>query len=576
MSWQRDASRSSPWLRLLLISASVTLLGACAPPRENPAADLVLKGGAVHTMDDARSRAEAIAVSGGEIVFVGTNAGVERFVGPSTRVVSLGGKMVLPGFHDAHVHPVTGGIELGQCNLNGLATQDAVLKAIAGCASKADRAWIVGGGWELPLFPGANPASATLDALVPDRPAYLSSADGHSAWVNSRALAAAGITAATPDPPNGRIERDPGTKEPSGTLRESAMRLVSRHLPPVTSLDHIEGLKRALAMANRFGITSFVEANGTAPVVEAYASLEREGGLSARVRIAIALDETRDESQVDSLSATRRRFTGVFLRADAAKIFADGVIESRTAALLEPYLGFDQRGPSNYEPERLSRIVARLDREGFQVHVHAIGDRAIRETLDAFEGARNENGRRDSRHQISHLELFDPSDIPRFRALGVVANFQPLWAYADAYITELTEPVLGPERSRWLYPIRSVADAGAVLAAGSDWSVSSMNPIEAMQVAVTRRRLDDRTGSAWIPEERVDLDTILTAYTRGGAYAMHQETLTGSLEVGKRADIIVLDRDLFDLAPEEIQSNRVLWTLLDGKEVFRDESFQPR
>jgi predicted amidohydrolase YtcJ len=503
--------------RPLPVFAAVALLAGCAPPKDGPAADLVLRGGAIHTMDDARTRAEAIAVADGEIVFVGTNAGVERHVGPSTRVVSLEGKMVLPGFHDSHVHPVTGGIELGQCNLNGLATQEAVLKAIAACAAEPDQAWVVGGGWDLTLFPQAAPRSTTLDAIVPDRPAYLAAADEHSAWVNSRALTVAGISAATPDPPNGRIERDPKTKEPTGTLRESATALVSRHLPPLTPEDHVEGLERGLAMANRFGITSLIEVTGTDPVAEAYAALARAGVLTARVRIALAVDETKDESQVDALSEKRRRFTEPpLLRADSAKIFADGVIEARTAALLEPYLGLDHRGELNYERERLSRIAARLDREGFQTHVHAIGDRAIRETLDAFERAREENGPRDSRHHVSHLELFDPQDIPRFRALGVVANFQPLWAYADAYITELTEPVLGPERSRWLYPIKSVADTGAPLAAGSDWSVSSMNPIEAMQVAITRRGLDDRTGPVWIPEERVDLATILAAYTRGG------------------------------------------------------------
>jgi predicted amidohydrolase YtcJ len=553
--------------------ASALLIGACTLLERAPAAELVLKGGVVQTMDDFRSRAEAIAISNGEIVFVGTNASVQRYVGPSTRVVSLEGRMVLPGFHDAHVHPVTGGIELGQCNLNGLATEDSVLKAVAACAP--DDGWIVGGGWDLTLFPEANPRSATLDAIVPDRPAYLTSADSHSAWVNSRALEIAGISATTPDPPNGRIERDPKTKEPTGTLRESATALVSGHLPPLSATDHVDGLKRSLAMANRFGITSLVETTGTPPVVDAYEALAREGGLTARVRIALAVDETRDESQVDSLSATRKRFTGPFLRADAAKIYADGGIEAHTAALLEPYVGLDHRGASNYTPEQLARVVARLDREGFQAHVHAIGDRAIRETLDAIEHARKENGPRDARHQIAHIQLFDPADIPRFRALGVVANFQPLWAYADAYITELTEPVLGPERSRWLYPIRSLADSGAVLAAGSDWSVSSMNPLDGMEVAVTRRGIDASGGDAWIPEERVDLETILTAYTRGSAYAMHQDKRTGSVEVGKRADIIVLDRDVFQLPPEEIHRARVLWTLLDGKEVFRDEGFRP-
>jgi predicted amidohydrolase YtcJ len=276
---------------------------------------------------------------------------------------------------------------------------------------------------------------------------------------------------------------------------------------------------------------------------------------------------------VDDLVEMRSRYQAQGVRADAAKIFADGVIESGTAALLEPYADFGHRGELNLAPELLERIVARLDREGFQIHVHAIGDRAIRASLDAFEKARRANGPRDARHHIAHIELFHPEDIPRFRSLGIVANFQPLWAFADSYITDLTEPQLGAERSRWLYPLKSLADSGAVLAAGSDWSVSSMNPLDAIQVALTRRDLTAPEGPAWIPEERVDLDTILAAYTRGGAYLQQQESLTGSLEVGKRADLIFLEKNLFEVPPAEIHRVKVLLTLLDGKEVFRDPSF---
>jgi len=328
-------------------------------------------------------------------------------------------------------------------------------------------------------------------------------------------------------------------------------------------------------MANGFGITSLIEASARDRTLEAYAALARSEELTARVRVSLTVDESKDESQVDELIQMRARYQADGIRADAAKIFADGVIESGTAALLEPYLDFGHRGELNFTPEVLDRIVSRLDKEGFQVHVHAIGDRAIRASLDAFEKARSANGQRDSRHHISHIELFHPDDIPRFRSLGVVANFQPLWAFADSYITDLTEPQLGPERSRWLYPIKSLKDSGAVLAAGSDWSVSSMNPLDAVQVAVTRRDLTAPPGPSWIPEERVDLDTILAAYTRGGAYLQHEEALTGSLEVGKRGDLIVLEKNLFDVPETEIHRVRVLLTLLDGKEVFRDPSFPP-
>jgi predicted amidohydrolase YtcJ len=564
--------RAVPALVALLVGS---ISGCVTRAPEHPAADLVLRGGRVHTMDDARSEAEAVAVHDGEIVFVGPDRDVEAFVGPQTKVLELDGKMVLPGFQDSHVHPVTGGIELEQCNLNGLLTAEAVFERVRSCATdNPDRAWIVGGGWDLPLFPDANPQRAALDETVPDRPVYLSSADGHSAWVNAKALEAAGVSAKTPDPPNGRIERDK-KGAPSGVLRESAMDLVARHLPKLTPEDYVEGLKRGLAMANRFGITSFVEADAHDDVLQAYATLAQSGGLTARVRISLAVDPARDESQVADLVAKRDAHAPL-LRADSAKIFADGVIEARTAALLEPYVGLRHRGKLNYEPERLDRIVAALDHERFQVHIHAIGDWAIRASLDAFEYARKQNGVRDSRHQIAHLELIDPSDIPRFEALGVVADFQPLWAFADTYITDLTEPALGPERSRWLYPIKSVADTGAVVAAGSDWSVSSMNPLDGIQVAITRRDLTAGAGPAWIPEEVVDLDTILAAYTRAGAYVQHEETLTGTIEVGKRADVIVLDRNLFDIPPQEIHDAKVLLTLFDGKPVYQDPTLTPK
>jgi len=510
------------------------------------------------------------------IVYVGGDAGAEEWTGPGTRVIDLQGKMVLPGFHDSHVHPVSGGIELGQCNLNGAASASEVFQRIrAYAAANPGRTWISGGGWDLPVFPDANPRRQQLDELVPDRPAYLTAADGHSAWVNSRALAAAGVTKDTADPPNGRIERDPKTGEPTGTLRESAAELVSKRLPALAAADYLEGARRGLQLANQFGITSLMEASATDEILDAYAELDRRGELTARVVVAMYVSPSKGEAQVEALVAKRRRYQGRHLRATAAKIFADGVIESQTAALLEPYLdrpGY--RGNANLEPEQFNPLVAALDREGFQVHIHAIGDRGIRYALDAFAFAQQKNGRRDARPLIAHLELIDPQDIPRFQQLGVVAVFQALWAFPDEYITELTEPKLGPQRSRWLYPIASVANTGAVISGGSDWSVSSMNPLEAMQVAVTRRGVDAGEGKPWIPQEQVDLKTMIEAYTIAGAYANFQEEKTGSLEVGKAADLIVLDRNLFASRPQDIHRATVLWTLLEGKEVFRHASFK--
>lgn len=558
----------------ITLAMGLSVISCSGEKSVNTKADVLLRNGAIYAVDAARSWAEAAAIAHGRIIYVGANAGAEEFITPQTRVIDLNGKMVLPGFHDSHVHPVSGGIELGQCNLNGLQTQQEIFDAVLEYAQKNPALpWIVGGGWDLPIFPNANPTKQQLDQLVSDRPAFLSAADGHSAWVNSKALELAGITAATADPPEGRIERDPLSKEPTGTLRERATDLVSKHIPPLTSADYLAGAKRGLAMANRFGITSLQEASATPEILAAYDSLDRSGELTARVVAAMYVDPAKDEAQIEELKQKRSRYRGKNLRAEAVKIFADGVIESRTAAMLEPYLDRpDYRGIPNLEADKFKRLVTALDQEKFQVHIHAIGDRAIRMALDAHEAAQLANGRRDARHHLAHIQLIDPQDLPRFERLGIIANFQSLWAYADTYITELTEPALGPERSRWLYPIGSVMRSGAMIVGGSDWSVSSMNPLDAIQVAVTRRGVDDSTGSAWIPQEIVDLPTMLAAYTINGAYVNHQEKETGSIEIGKLADLIVLDRNLFEIPVHEIHNTKVLLTLLEGREVHRDST----
>ncbi len=556
---------------LLLIA--VCALFACT--RAEPQAELVLRNGAIYTIDAQRTWAEALAIANGRLVYVGNNVGVEKFIGAQTRVIDLRGKMVLPGFHDSHVHPVSGGIELGLCDLNGSKTQQEVFDKIrAYAAAHPEKKWITGGGWDLPLFPNGNPRKEQLDAIVADRPVYLTSADGHSGWANTKALQIAGVTKATPDPSEGRIERDAATGEPSGTLREMAADLVSKHQPELTPEDYLQGARAGLAMANRFGITSLQEASAHEKILEAYMELERRGELTARVLAAQYVDPKQDTAQIATLVARRAKYASAHLRAIAVKIFADGVIEGHTAALLEPYVDRPHdRGIPNWTPEQLTRVMTALDRAGFQIHTHAIGDFAIRMTLDALAAAQQTNGKRDARHHMAHLQLIDPSDIPRFKQLDVIANFQALWAYADWYITDLTEPVLGPARSRWLYPIASVAKTGATIAGGSDWSVSSMNPLDAIQVAVTRRALDDTTGKAWIAEELVDLPTMLAAYTINGAFVNHQEKNTGSLEVGKAADVIVLDRNLFQIPPHEIHRAKVLLTLLEGREVYREEGF---
>lgn len=551
----------------------VLVLAACAR-HERPdlvlhePADLVFRKGVVMTLDARQPRAEAVAVAGGRIVYVGSEQGIEEWIGPQTDVVDLAGGTLLPGFQDSHIHLVGGGLRLDACQLGSFTTREEILAEIRRYAeAHPDRPWILGGGWALPAFPQANPHKSLLDAIVPDRPVALSAADGHSVWVNSRALELARITKETPDPPNGRIERD-ATGEPTGTLRESAAQLLATVVPKRSPQEYADGLRKALKLAAESGITSIQDASARSEELEAYAALDRSGELTVRVTAALRAGPEKGLDQIPEFIRQRATYRGKRLRAETVKIFVDGVIEARTAALLEPYVGSDDRGHPNWEPEALDQMVAALDREGFQIHVHAIGDHAVRLALDAFEKARAANGPRDARHQIAHLELIDPQDIPRFQSLGVIADFQPLWAWDDPYINDLTVPVLGPERSRWLYPIGAVAKTGAVVVGGSDWPVTSMYPPAAIQIGITRRDPAAGPGPAWLPEHTVDLQTLLAAYTIQGAFAAFQEKTTGSIEAGKLADLVVLDKDITQVPAHEIAGVKVVRTFMEGKEVW--------
>jgi predicted amidohydrolase YtcJ len=566
--------KKSACARLLMFFLSLSLAfvqAAAAQP-----ADLVFRNGAVYTLDAARSWAEAVAVSRGRIVWVGPENGIGPWIGSGTTVVDLQGKMLLPGFQDSHLHLIAGGLQMSECRLETLTTPEQIVDAVRRCAQEnPQKPWIRGQGWQLPLFPPTGPHKNLLDQAVSDRPVLLLGGDGHSAWVNSRALEIAGVTRETPDPSNGRIERDPGTGEPTGTLREQAITLVSKHIPPLGEAEVLEGLRRGLKAAASSGITSLHDAAASPKMLDAFAELDRKGELTARTTAAIRIEPGETPPDIAGLAQMRKKYQGKRLRVPAVKLFADGVLESQTAAVLEPYIGRDgDRGTLIWEPDVFERLIAAADREGFQIHVHAIGDRGVRLTLDAFEKARAANGRRDARHIMAHLQLIDPQDLPRFRKLGVIADFQPLWAQEDPYVAQLTVPFLGPERSRRMYPIHSLAKTGAVLASGSDWPISSPNPLVAIQVAMTRRAPTAAAGPAWIPEEAIDLPTALASYTIQGAYANFQEAETGSIEVRKAADLVVLERDLFAIPPSEIYRVKILLTLLEGKEIYRDPAFK--
>jgi predicted amidohydrolase YtcJ len=548
-------------------------------PADEPKADLVLRHAKIYTMDKARSWAESLAIQNGRIVYVGSDSGIEKWIGPNTKTMELQGKFVMPSFIDSHVHPVSAGIGSGRCSLNEASSKEAVLQIVKKYAeSHPDLPWIVGSGWQPFLFDDANPQKEWLDAIVPARPVSLEDATGHFSWVNTKALQLAKITKQTPDPVNGRIERN-AAGEPTGTLRESASDLVDKLIPPPTLQEGLAGLQRSLSMMRRFGITGYQDAGvsfeGKTLVdggsLNLYKQADQNGILSARVALALYADPKKPIDQIQKMVELRKMHHGKRFQVTAIKIFNDGVIEGGTAALLEPYLDKKDTGILIWSPEKLNPFVKELDRQKFQIHFHAIGDRAIRVALDSIEQAYKSNGVRDGRPVLAHIQLIDPKDIPRFAQLHAIACFQPLWAYEDAYIKDLTIPRLGPARMRWNYPMRSVQKTGATLAFGSDWDVTSLNPLDAIEVAVTRQNFEGATATdkPFYPEERISLDTALAAYTIGSAYANFWERETGSLEVGKSADLIVLSSNLFEVPPHQINQTNVLWTFFEGKVVYQ-------
>lgn len=579
MHSRRHGAPKSPILTMLCLA-----LAGCEGPTDQPAgavssdgyAETVFVNGAVYTVDAMRSWAEAVAIRGGRISYVGTDEGVEPLVGPETRKVDLGGRMVLPGLHDSHVHPLTSAVERMGCDLGDAYSLDEYLETIRACAERdPDDPWVFGSGWSMDVFgPGARISRKLLDAIEPDRPVYMESADGHTAWVNSKALEIAGITADTADPEGGIIDREPGTREPIGTLQETAADMVEVHYP-ITAEMRTEALRQSVDMLNGYGITSVQDAKvGEFDLdgdLAAYRTLDERGELTLRVVTSMYWHRDQGVEQIAAFEEQRERSPSGRVRATTVKIIQDGVMENFTAAMLEPYIGQGgTRGMPRLSPDALNDAVTALDAAGFQVHFHAIGDAAIRQCLDAVEAARDANGAGDNRHHISHLELIDPQDVSRFRTLAVVANFQPLWAYEDEYITQLTVPFIGPGRSRWLYPIGSIYDDGAMIAFGSDWSVSTANPFPQIEVAVTRKDPFDAGDDVFIAEERISLPEAIASFTINGAWVNHSENDTGSIEVGKYADLAVLDRNLFEIEPEEISETTVLLTVLEGEVVHGD------
>ncbi|WP_043464330.1 amidohydrolase [Kitasatospora sp. MBT66] len=542
-------------------------------------ADLVFTRGPVHTGDAARTRATGLAVTGGRITAVGHDE-VRDLIGPDTEVVDLSGKLLLPGFQDAHIHAVFGGTELAVCDLTGTVGVADYLERIRAYAdANPEQEWITGSGWSMESFEGGLPTRQLLDSAVPDRPVYLTNRDHHGAWANTRALELAGVDRDTPDPADGRIEREAdGT--PSGVLQEGATGLVARLVPPITAADRLEGLLRAQRLLHSLGITGWQDAllgefNGQPDPSDAYLAAARSGALTARVNGALWWERERGAEQIAELVERRAESAHGRFRAGSVKIMQDGIAENFTAAMTSPYLdgcgcATANSGLSFVDPLALREYVTALDALDFQVHFHALGDRAVREALDAVEAARAANGRRDTRHHLAHLQVVHPDDLPRFARLGAIANIQPLWAAHEPQMDELTIPFLGPERAAWQYPFGALLRAGATLAAGSDWPVSSPDPLAGLHVAVNRREPEAEDDRVFLPEQRLDLASAIAAYTAGTAHVNGHDD-AGVLAPGLLADLVVLDRDILTGPPEEIASARVLRTYVGGELVHAAE-----
>ena len=524
-----------------------------------------------------------VAVREGRIVVSGDDATVLEAAGSGAERVDLRGGLVSPGFGDSHLHPMIAGLQLGQCSLDGYQSADECLAAIAAYAVEhPELPWIVGGGWSLAEFPDGPPHRSVLDRIVPDRPVFLRERGFHGAWVNSRALELAGITADTPDPADGRIKHD-ADGEPSGMLHEGAAYLVTRVAPPLDRGALYDGLMRGQERCLSLGITQWQDAllrlfdGGGPDGLDPYADALEKGTLLARVTGALWWDRERGLEQIDDLLARDARMSGheTRFRANAVKIMVDGVAENHTASLSRPYrdgCGHDTEnfGISFLDREVLKDLVAAVDALDLQAHFHALGDQAVTDSLDAVEHARRSNPGSRARHTLAHLQMVRPADVPRFAELDAVANLQPLWARLDDQMTELTMPFIDPDLARWQYPFMDLHRAGATLAAGSDWPVSSANPLEGMHVAVTRTPEHSPAGTdPFLPEQRLPLGVIWDAYTSGVAFLNEREDEVGTIRPGMLADLVVLDRNPFTEPVHEIADTQVQSTWIDGQCVHR-------
>ena len=565
------ASRLTTYIVVLIVAGTLVAgLIVGAQRDENGPVDLIVTNGRVYT-GSATEFAEALAVRGNRILQVGSNHDIKRLRRPQTTTVDAHGATVLPGFNDSHIHFLSGGLGLQNVELLGDTTLEAIQARIKTFAeAHPERTWIVGRGWYYDPFPGGLPVRQQLDAVVADRPVYMSCYDGHTAWVNTKALQLAGITRRTPNPKNGVIVKDPVTGEPTGVLKEAAKPLVSRLLPQPSRAAQLDAIRAAIREAHRFGVTSIQNAHGDADEFAMYDELRKAGELRVRVYSALSIGAGVTEADADKADALRAKYPDdPIFKTGAIKLMSDGVIEAHTAAMLAPYANKATTGQPNFTPEELRRIVTMFDRRGWQIMIHAIGDGAIREALDAYEQAAKANPApaRGRRHRIEHIETTDPADIPRFGALGVIASQQPYHGSPSPSQINVWSANIGPERASrgWVYG--SILASGGRETFGSDWPVVTLDPRFGLHVASTRTAPDGQPDGGWYPNEKISLAQAVDAYTSGAAFASFDEQRKGRIARDMLADVVILSSDVFAPGARVLDAT-VDTTIFDGKVVY--------
>ena len=559
---------------LLAVCFSIPLVAADPLP---PPVDLIVTNARIYTMNPQHKWAEAIAIRGEKIVAAGDRKSIEAMRGPATKVIDADQHMVLPGFTDCHIHFMDGSLGLTRVDLNDSKTIEEIQKRVKAYAdAHPNEPWIQGMGWTYPTFGGsALPNKKILDEVVPDRPVYLVAFDGHSSWANSKALAMAGIDRNTADPPNGKIVRDE-KGEATGALKEAAGDLVAAKVPKPTRAERLEALRKGIHEANKAGLVRVHSAGQDFEYLDLYNELRKNGELTLRFYVAYFLDPPGlTPESIALIESARRQYNDDWISGGGVKTMLDGVVEAHTAAMLEPYSDDPTlSGKLFWDPGKYKETIADLDARGFQIFTHAIGDQAVRLALDAYQNAATVNHTKDRRPRIEHIETISAQDIDRFGKLGVIASMQPLHSYPDEDTLEIWARNIGPERAKRAWVWHSIEDTGGALAFGSDWPVVTLNPWRGVQTALTRQTDEGKPEYGFVPQQRLSLDDTLRAYTIGAAFAGRREKTEGSIEAGKLADLIVIDRNLFTIEPTEIGKTEVLMTLVGGKVVYESPSWK--